>query len=100
MRYDQDQAPTNQPPPAPDPPKGDGTGDGRGREKTGKQQARPTPQDPTTCQAPPPGVRPRSRTGPPPQGDALICTGEPAHTMTAPTNRCSTREQPPRHTRP
>src|SRR6476620_11404058 len=55
-----------------------------------EQAQRPTPQDPTTCQAPPP-ARAAFHS---PKG----CTcGH--HQVPAPTNRCSTREQPPRRVR-
>src|SRR5690349_11671603 len=61
---------------------------------------RPTLQDPTTCQAPVP-VRPdpRSTTHPHPKDKGARSVLVSLHEEPAPTNRCSTREQPPQDTR-
>ena len=88
---------TGGPPPVPTPTSQPASGSSRWRSRPKRPKEtdsrnRPSPQDPTTCQAPP---HSRRRSTPPQTQEQYLPTGP----VTVPTNRCSTLEHLPTDTR-
>jgi hypothetical protein len=77
---------------------GRGMKPGPGPNKKGQRTKRSDPSGPNNVPSTTTSPRTHDPRPPPQEGSWSVLVSR--HNMTAPTNRCSTREQPPRHVRP